>query len=76
MEESLYNVGSEVEISIKKLAQLIQKITEHEGEIIWDQNKPDGTPRKLMDSSKLHRLGWNSRINLDYGVEKVYKSQF
>jgi len=76
MEESLFNVGSEVEISIKKLAQLIQKITGHEGEIIWDQNKPNGTPRKLMDSSKLKRLGWSSMIDLKAGITKVYNNYF
>lgn len=74
MKESLYNVGSEVEISIKKLAELIQNITRHEGEIIWDQNKPDGTPRKLMDSSKLQRLGWSSAIDLKTGITKVYNN--
>ena len=76
MEESLYNVGSEVEISIKKLAELIQNITSHEGEITWDQNKPDGTPRKLMDSSKLQRLGWSSTIDLKTGITKVYNNYF
>ena len=76
MEESLYNVGSEVEISIKKLAELIQNITSHKGEITWDQNKPDGTPRKLMDSSKLQRLGWSSMIDLKTGITKVYKNYF
>ena len=76
LKDSLYNVGSEVEISIKKLAQLIQKITGHEGEIIWDQNKPDGTPRKLMDSSKLKRLRWSSMIDLKAGIKKVYNNYF
>jgi GDP-L-fucose synthase len=74
LKDSLYNVGSEVEISIKKLAQLIQNITGHEGEIIWDQYKPDGTPRKLMDSSKLQRLGWSSTIDLKTGITKVYNN--
>ena len=72
LKDSLYNVGSEVEISIKKLAKLIQNITGHKGKIIWDQNKPDGTPRKLMDSSKLQRLGWSSVIDLKTGITKVY----
>ena len=74
LKDSLYNVGSEVEISIKKLAELIQNITGHEGIIIWDKNKPDGTPRKLMDSSKLHHHGWFPKINLDKGIKEVYKN--
>tara|TARA_B110000977_G_scaffold177095_1_gene233296 strand:+ start:98 stop:985 length:888 start_codon:yes stop_codon:yes gene_type:complete len=74
LKDSLYNVGSEVEISIKKLAQLIQNITGHKGEIIWDQNKPDGTPRKLMDSSKLHQLGWSSMIDLKTGIKEVFNN--
>ena len=74
LKDSLYNVGSEVEISIKKLAQLIQDITGHKGEIIWDQNKPDGTPRKLMDSSKLHQLGWSSMIDLKTGIKEVFNN--
>jgi GDP-L-fucose synthase len=71
LNESLYNVGSGHEISIKKLAELIQEVTEHRGGIIWDETKPDGTPRKLMDSSKLNKLGWTSKINLKDGVVKV-----
>ena len=64
MEESLYNVGSGSEISIKELAELIQEITGHKGDIIWDKTKPDGTPRKLMDSFKIKNLGWKSEISL------------
>ena len=71
---SLYNVGSEIEISIKELAALVQEVTGHKGEIIWDQNKPDGTPRKLMDSSKFHKHGWLAKIDLDTGVKGVYKN--
>ena len=76
LDQSLYNVGSAKEVSIKELASLIKNIVGFKGEIIWDNTKPDGTPRKLLDSTKMNKLGWNSRINLDYGVEKVYKSQF
>jgi len=74
LKDSLYNVGSEIEISIKKLADLIQNITGHKGEIIWDKNKPDGTPRKLMDSSKLQWLGWSSTIDLKTGITKVFNN--
>jgi len=76
LDRSLYNIGSGEEVSIKELASLIKNIVGFKGEIIWDNSKPDGTPRKLLDSTKINRLGWNSRINLDYGVKKVYRSQF
>ena len=74
MKDSLYNVGSRKEISIKELAELVQNITRHKGEIIWDKTKPDGTPRKLMDSSKINKLGWNDGFSLDNGLKMVYDS--
>jgi GDP-L-fucose synthase len=58
----LYNVGTGEDLTIKQLAETIQKITGHQGEIIWDATKPDGTPRKLMDISKMHALG-NTKCN-------------
>ena len=73
LEESLYNVGSGEEISIKELALLIQETVGHKGEIIWDNNKPDGTPRKLMDSSQINHLGWFSKTNLKVGINLIYK---
>lgn len=73
LEEHLYNVGTGVDLSIKQLAKQIQKIVGHTGEIIWDKTKPDGTPRKLMDISKLHAQGWKHQINLDDGIKKTYK---
>ena len=76
LNRSLYNIGSGEEVSIKELASLIKNIIGFKGEIIWDKTKPDGTPRKLLDSFKINKLGWNSRINLHTGVKKVYKSQF
>ena len=76
LDRSLYNIGSAEEVSIKELASLIKNIVGFKGEIIWDETKPDGTPRKLLDSIKINKLGWNSRINLHNGVETVYKSQF
>lgn len=68
----LYNVGTGVDLTIKDLAETIQKIIGHEGEIIWDNSKPDGTPRKLMDVSKMHKLGWKHKIDLDNGIQKTY----
>ncbi|TDD95110.1 GDP-L-fucose synthase [Flavobacterium cellulosilyticum] len=70
--ESLYNVGSGTDLTIKELALMIQRIIEHQGEIIWDDTKPDGTPRKLMDVSKMHALGWKHQTNLEEGIKKTY----
>lgn len=68
----LYNVGTGVDLTIKDLAETIQKIIGHKGQIIWDQFKPDGTPRKLMDVSKMNELGWKHKINLEAGIQKTY----
>ena len=70
--DSLYNVGSGEEISIKDLAFLIQQIVEHHGEIIWDKTKPDGTLRKLMDRTLLSQLGYKSKITLIDGIKVIY----
>ena len=70
--EYLYNVGSGKDITIKELAETIQQVTGHQGEIIWDTEKPDGTPRKLMDVSKMKELGWEYKTELKEGVEKTY----
>tara|TARA_B110000977_G_scaffold49097_1_gene66655 strand:+ start:3980 stop:4927 length:948 start_codon:yes stop_codon:yes gene_type:complete len=74
LSDSLYNVGSGEEISIKALAELIKDITEFEGKIKWDQSKPDGTLRKLLDSSKLNKLGWQTSIYLKAGIESTYQT--
>ena len=68
----LYNVGTGEDLTIKELAETIQKIVGHTGAIIWDDTKPDGTPRKLMDVSKMHDLGWKHKINLEEGIQKTY----
>ena len=70
---SIYNVGSSEEISIKNLAIKIQKIIGYKGEIIWDQSKPDGTPRKVLNSSFISQLGWKPKINLDEGIKMTYE---
>lgn len=75
-EPGLVNIGTGEDLSIKELAEMIQKITKFEGEIIWDHTKPDGTPRKLMDVSKLHELGWKHKIALEEGITKVYHEKF
>jgi GDP-L-fucose synthase len=68
----LYNVGTGEDLTIKELAETIQKIVGHQGDIIWDDSKPDGTPRKLMDISKMHALGWKHQVNLEEGIAKTY----
>jgi len=70
--ESLYNVGSGVEITIKELAETIQNITGHKGNILWDNSKPDGTPRKLLDISKMKDIGWEYSTELENGIIKTY----
>lgn len=68
----LYNIGSGSEISIRQLAELVSKVVGYTGEINWDTSKPNGTPRKLMDSSRFRALGWNPATNLENGVESTY----
>ncbi|WP_257682833.1 MULTISPECIES: GDP-L-fucose synthase family protein [Flavobacterium] len=70
--EYLYNVGTGVDLTIKELAEIIQKIVGHKGEIVWDNTKPDGTPRKLMDVSKMQQLGWKHKVVLEKGIQKTY----
>jgi GDP-L-fucose synthase len=68
----LYNVGTGEDLTIKELALTIQKITGHQGEIVWDATKPNGTPRKLMDISKMHALGWKHQVDLEAGIKLTY----
>ena len=72
LEEHLYNVGTGVDLTIKDLAKLIQSTVGHHGKIIWDSSKPDGTPRKLMDVNRMLKQGWESKISLENGVQRVY----
>lgn len=71
--EHLYNVGTGEDLTIKHLAETIQKVVGHQGAIVWDATKPDGTPRKLMDISKMHQLGWKHQVDLQNGIEKTYQ---
>ena len=73
LEEHLYNVGTGVDLTIKELANQIQSTVGHSGEINWDNTKPDGTPRKLMDNSKLEAQGWSSSIQLKDGIKSTYE---
>ena len=71
-ESHLYNIGSGEELSISELAILIQKIVNHKGNILYDNNYPDGTPRKLLDSKRINDLGWRPKINLSEGIKNTY----
>lgn len=70
--EEWFNIGTGEDISIKELALTIKEVVGFKGELKWDTTKPDGTPRKLMDVSKLHNVGWRHQINLKDGITKVY----
>ena len=72
LSEDLYNIGTGKDIMIKELAEIIQKIIGHKGKIIWDISKPDGTPRKLMDISKMKSNGWTYSTDLIEGITKTY----
>ena len=67
------NVGSGFEVSIRELAETIAEVVGYRAKLSWDKTKSDGTPRKLMDSSKLHALGWNNCRSLQDGVSHTYK---
>ncbi len=68
----IINVGCGEDISIRKLAELICGVVGFEGELAWDATKPDGTPRKLLDVTKLHNLGWQPTIPLRDGIAQTY----
>lgn len=72
-EPGFLNVGVGSDVTIKELAELIRKTVGYEGEVHWNTDKPDGTPRKLMDVSKLHELGWKHQTDLDEGIRITYQ---
>jgi GDP-L-fucose synthase len=71
-DEQIINVGSGADLTIKALAEQVQRIVGFAGEIVWDTTKPDGTPRKLMDSARIFALGWKPKINLETGIRQAY----
>lgn len=71
-DEQLINVGFGSDVTIRELAELVKRIVGFSGEIVWDSTKPDGAPRKLMDSSRLFALGWRPQVNLETGVRLAY----
>ena len=70
------NVGSGVEVTIKELAETIAKVVGYEATLTWDPSKPDGTPRKLMDSGRLRELGWSNVRSLSDGIGSTYMTNF
>ena len=71
--EEHVNIGTGKEITIKELAETVKKVVGYHGEIIWNHDMPDGTPRKLTDVTKLHELGWQHKVELDEGVNLAYE---
>jgi len=72
-EKDFVNVGCGEDLSIKSLAEMIQSVVGYQGDLIWNTDKPDGTPRKLMDVSKIKGMGWSPKINLEQGIANVYR---
>jgi GDP-L-fucose synthase len=73
-EQGLVNIGVGHDLTIKALAHMVQSIVGFEGTIQWDSSKPDGTPQKLMDVSKINQFGWTAQIGLEHGIQMVYES--
>jgi GDP-L-fucose synthase len=69
----IVNIGTGVDVTIKELADLMKEVTGFLGEFAWDESRPNGTPRKLLDVSKLHELGWKHKVDLKEGIEKTYE---
>ena len=72
LDEHLYNVGTSIDLTIEELAEKIQSISGHQGEIEWDKSKPDGTPKKQLNTERLNVLGWKPEISLEEGLKDIY----
>ncbi len=66
------NIGCGEDLTIRELSEIVKKVVDYKGDIIWDKTKPDGTPRKLLDVTKLKSIGWNPTINLEEGIRRVF----
>ncbi|MCC6865883.1 MAG: GDP-L-fucose synthase, partial [Ignavibacteria bacterium] len=71
-DSEIINIGTGIDITIKDLAEMIKGIVGYNGRIRWDNTKPDGTPRKLLDVSKVHKLGWRHKVSLEDGISRTY----
>ena len=69
----LINLGSGQDQTIREIANLVAEIVGYKGDVIWDNSKPDGTPRKLLDVTKINTLSWKSKISLEEGIQRTYK---
>ena len=69
---SIVNIGTGDDVSIEEFAEMVKDVVGYTGEILWDASKPDGTPRKWLDVSKLNKLGWGARITLHDGLQQTY----
>lgn len=72
-QETCINIGTGTDITIRELAETVSQIVGFEGEIVWDTSKPDGMPRKLLDVSRIHALGWKHKYDLETGISQVYE---
>jgi GDP-L-fucose synthase len=72
-EATAINVGTGVDLEIRELASRIAQVTDYQGQIKWDTSKPDGTPQKLLDVTRINKLGWTSEITLDQGLKMTYE---
>ncbi len=68
----IVNIGTGKDITIKEVAGIIRDVIGYKGEILWDATKPDGTPRKLLDVTKINDLGWKAKTSLEEGIKKAY----
>ena len=71
-EEQFINIGYGSDVTIRELAETVQRVIGFQGQIVWDSSRPDGTPRKLMDSSRLFALGWRPQVDLETGIGLAY----
>lgn len=72
-DEQMINIGYGSDVTIRELAETVQRVIGFKGQIVWDTTKPDGTPRKLMDSGRLMKLGWKPQVNLEEGIRRTYE---
>ena len=70
----LVNIGTGEDVTIRELAEMVSRVVGFEGELVFDSSKPDGTPRKLMDVTRMHQLGWHHRVGLEDGIRRVYEA--
>jgi GDP-L-fucose synthase len=72
LSEGVFNIGAGEDVTIRELAETIQRVVGFKGDLVFDASKPDGTPRKLLDVSRLRKLGWTARIRLEDGIRTTY----